>query len=135
MFFYGNNNWKKNKEKKKMIIYTDGGGWNGKYSKAIVCTDDKIISEINTNKKKTNNEMEYEGMIEALTYVLEENIKNAEIRTDSKLIEGQLNKNWKVKAINLYYLVEHAKRLKRLTKAKIVWIRREKNKAGHLLEK
>jgi len=118
-----------------MKIYVDGSGWNGKESKAIVVNEKKIISKIVTSEKRTNNEMEYKALIEALKYVMDNKVKDAIICTDSQLVVGHTTKNWRVKAENLYPLVQHAIKLIEVTNAKIKWIPREENKAGHLLEK
>ena len=61
--------------------------------------------EIHTISRKigiaTNNEAEYQALIEALNYCIENSIKEIEVFLDSNLVVEQVNKNFKVKAGNL----------------------------------
>jgi ribonuclease HI len=62
---------------------------------AVVYEDGRqFVAEIGAS---TNNEAEYQALIEALKSCNEGDI----INTDSELLVGHLNKNWKVKAENL----------------------------------
>jgi ribonuclease HI len=111
-------------------IYVDGSGWNGERAAWAVVFEDgrKIIEE--TDNKRTCNETEYLAAIRATDYAK----IGDEILTDSKLVEGQINKKWK---INHKHLVElHATLRVRLKAcgATIRWIPREENKAGKLFE-
>lgn len=117
-----------------MKLWIDGSGWNGNKSRAMICLENKIVCRIETTEEKTNNEMEYKALIEALNYCLVNSISNPVIYTDSQLIVGQVTKGWKIKAEHLYPLVAFAKQLVEKVKASIVWIPRNENKAGHLLE-
>lgn len=118
-----------------MKIYIDGSGWNGTKSRAIVVNEEgKAVSKISTTRNMTNNQMEYKALIEGLNFLMENDIKNAVIYTDSQLVVGQVTKNWKVTKEHLLPLVLYSKRLMETTKTKLVWIPREKNKAGWLLE-
>ena len=94
----------------------------------------------------TNNIAEYEALLLALeelkmevsylTLTESNKVLDITIYTDSKLIEGHINKNWKVNT-NLE-LVNKAKYLvKEINKnhnIKIEWVPRDKNEAGILLE-
>ena len=114
-----------------MKIFFDGSGWNGRESKYCVVFEDSrspILKRF--SEKKTNNEMEYAGLLEALIQA-----KSGDaIFTDSQLIEGQVIKGWKVKAKHLQSLAKKAQSALLEKNATLTWIPREKNKAGHALE-
>ena len=116
-----------------MEIWVDGAGSlieGQRWKTAVVFGDgDYWITE--GTGIVTNNEAEYRALIEAL---LDGRSENATIYTDSQLLVGHLTKNWKVNADNLKKFVEIAKKLLNLANAKLVWVPRNKNKAGQLLE-
>ena len=62
-------------------------------------------NEIHTISKKigiaTNNEAEYQALINALNYCIAHSIDEIEVYLDSELVVEQVNKNYKVKAANL----------------------------------
>ena len=64
--------------------------------------------EVHTISKKigiaTNNEAEYEALIDGLNYCVDNSIKEIEVFLDSNLVVEQVNKNFKVKAGNLKVL-------------------------------
>ena len=64
--------------------------------------------EIHTISKKigiaTNNEAEYQALIDGLNYCVDNSIKEIEVFLDSNLVVEQVNKNFKVKAANLKVL-------------------------------
>ena len=64
--------------------------------------------EIHTISRKigiaTNNEAEYQALIDGLNYCIENSIKEIEVFLDSNLVVEQVNKNFKVKAGNLKVL-------------------------------
>ena len=64
--------------------------------------------EIHTISKKigiaTNNEAEYQALIDGLNYCVDNSIKEIEVFLDSNLVVEQVNKNFKVKAGNLKVL-------------------------------
>ena len=64
--------------------------------------------EVHTISKKigiaTNNEAEYQALIDGLNYCVENSIKEIEVFLDSNLVVEQVNKNFKVKAENLKVL-------------------------------
>lgn len=111
-------------------IYVDGSGWNGRESRYAVVYENgrHILCRIPENK--TNNTMEYYALIEALLSADTGDI----IYTDSRLIEGQVVGNWKINKPHLYRLCMKARRIMKNNNIQIVWIPREKNKAGHLLD-
>lgn len=118
-----------------MKIWIDGSGFNGRESKYAIIKDNGDEKVIKLQESKTNNEMEYTALIEALS----EARGKTTIYTDSQLVVGQINKGWKINH-------EHLKRLNLIAKdlilkqsisgtdIKIVWVPREENKAGKLLE-
>ena len=52
----------------------------------------------------TNNEAEYQALIDGLNYCVDNSIKEIEVFLDSNLVVEQVNKNFKVKAGNLKVL-------------------------------
>lgn len=111
-----------------MRVYCDGSGWNGESSGyAIVFDSDTKPILIRNGENKTNNEREYEAVIEAAKMSFQ-----AEIVTDSQLVVNQVNGSWKVKEIRLLHLCREAQRLIRENQCTLKWVRREENKAGFL---
>lgn len=121
---------------KKVIVFSDGSGWNGKKSRACITNEEgEVIESYETTEEKTNNEMEYKGVIMGLMYFMENEVNSGILKTDSQLVEGHINKNWKLNAENLKGSYELAKRLVGITNAKIEYISRKENKAGWIFEK
>ena len=64
--------------------------------------------EVHTISKKignaTNNEAEYQALIDGLNYCVDNSINEIEVFLDSNLVVEQVNKNFKVKAGNLKVL-------------------------------
>ena len=64
--------------------------------------------EVHTISKKigiaTNNEAEYQALIDGLNYCVDNSLKEIEVFLDSNLVVEQVNKNFKVKAGNLKVL-------------------------------
>lgn len=86
----------------KLKIYTDGGsrGNPGQAAVGIVIKDEnekvqKIFSKYLGTK--TNNQAEYQGIIEALKEAKKLKAKDLDIYTDSQLVVEQLNRNFKIK--------------------------------------
>lgn len=116
-----------------MRFYVDGSGWNGRRSRyAVVAENGKTsVAVKELQEQKTNNEMEYAALIEALKLARD----GDEILTDSQLLVGQVSKGWKVNKTHLKPLVEKCKKLLIEKRARLEWVPREMNKAGKLLEK
>ena len=112
-------------------IYIDGSGWNGFESRYAIAINNDVCIVKKFNEEKSNNVMEYEALISALDICTQYSV----IYTDSQLVVNQVNGKWKIKQNHLYSLVQSAKSLLNDKKAKIIWIPREQNKAGYLLEK
>jgi ribonuclease HI len=80
-------------------IHTDGacatsrkqGGW----AFVIVNDNQKIFSDFNTELNTTNNRMEIQSVIEALTYCRNSNILELELYSDSMYVIGTMSRNWK----------------------------------------
>ncbi len=114
-----------------MRIWIDGSGWNGKESKYIVALENGDIDRHRFDSPFTNNEMEYEALIQALhlSHV------GDEILSDSQLVVNQVNGLWKVHEERLFPLCQEAQGLMKKKQCTLTWIPRAQNKAGHLLEK
>lgn len=103
----------------------------GQKAKACVVFEDGDV-KITEFDRGTNNEMEYTALIHALSDLRSD---RATIFTDSQLLVGQLTQGWKVKAGNLRPLNDQARALLAQSKATLVWVPREQNRAGKVLEK
>lgn len=113
-----------------MKIWVDGSGWNGKESRWCVAFEDGRILKKSIEERRTNNEMEYFALIKALEMC----DKGDVIYSDSQLVVGQVTKGWRITKEHLFPLVMKAKKLIEEKEAKLEWIPREENYAGHLLE-
>lgn len=115
-----------------MKIFFDGAGWNGKKSGYAVVFGDPGREPIVHwfSEKKTNNEMEYAALIEALKQAK----PGDELVGDSQLVERQLSGRYQVKAENLKPLVDNARRLLAEKRVSVAWVPREENQAGKRLE-
>lgn len=128
-------------ETEHIRIFVDGSskGNPGKgYSLAIFKMEGKIWMRDKYLDYCTNNQAEYEAFYLALKELKE--MKGqlfAEIRTDSQLIDGHINRGWKInenksliaECLSLYYSI-----IARGNKLKVVWIPREENEAGKKIE-
>jgi ribonuclease HI len=82
----------------------------------------------------TNNVAEYTALREALKFVLKQEIKSVEIRSDSELLVKQLKGEYKVKAPHLATLYEECRNLlRRLAWYEIKHVPRAKNKLADQL--
>lgn len=115
-----------------MRIFFDGSGWNGRSSGyAVVFADSKKAPiVVRFSEKRTNNEMEYAGLLAALEHAA----IGDELFTDSQLLVGQVLGGWKVNARHLKPLAEKAKALVLARRVTLVWVPREQNLAGKLFE-
>ena len=77
---------------------------------------------------RTNNYAEYRGLLAALRYAAENQIKAIKVISDSELMVRQMNGVYKVRSPELRPLYEEAKRLSRQLKwFRIEHVRREQN--------
>ncbi len=115
-----------------MKIFFDGSGWNGKTSGYAVVFEDgrRAPIVVRLHEKKTNNEMEYVGLIEALQHAQ----PGDALFTDSQLLVGHVTAGGKVNYAHLRPLVAEAKRLLAAKKVTLTWVPREENKAGKVFE-
>ena len=84
--------------------------------------------------KATNNEAEYEALIEGLKAVSEWKPDRLEVFLDSKLVVEQVNGRWKVKEARLRSLLAKAKELiAALPAVEVKHVERERNKGADAL--
>lgn len=84
--------------------------------------------------KATNNEAEYEALIEGLKAVSEWKPDRLEVFLDSKLVVEQVNGRWKVKEARLRSLLAKAKELiAALPEVEVKHVERERNKGADAL--
>ena len=102
----------------KLIIYTDGASrgnpGQASYGFTISEKDGKLLYQKGRYIGiTTNNVAEYTGVLEALTFVKENLIKNnsvnIELYADSKLVAEQLSGRFKVKSAHLKPIIEKIK--------------------------
>ena len=117
----------------KLTIFTDGGArWNpGPAALGVVIYDEKgkIIKKIGRYLgEKTNNEAEYEAVIEALKLAADLGAKLVVVNLDSELVGRQLNSIYKIKNSRMQELAVKVRNLEAAFK-KVVYktIPREKN--------
>jgi ribonuclease HI len=121
-------------------IYIDGSGWSGKRSACCIYYEDTGLKQLKIYEEEyTNNEMEYQALIDTLSDITNGHTNNGEevtIVTDSQLLERQLSGQYEVKADNLKPLYKLAKTMMgmRYFPVHIKWVPREENKAGVYLE-
>ena len=86
-------------------IFCDGASRSNPGDASIGVSISLDGKEIHTISRKigiaTNNEAEYQALIDGLNYCIENSIKEIEVFLDSNLVVEQVNKNYKVKAGNL----------------------------------
>ena len=82
----------------------------------------------------TNNEAEYQALIDGLNYCIDNSIKEIKVFLDSNLVVEQVNENFKVKAANLKVLNSKVKELiEEFKLIKINHVYREDNKRADQL--
>lgn len=118
-------------------IYIDGSGWNGHRSACCIYYEDGSVKQLKIfNENRTNNEMEYQALLDALADSPRSSGDELTIITDSQLLERQLSGEYEVKAANLKIFYDLAKSMMglRYFPVHIKWVPREENKAGIFLE-
>lgn len=95
----------------QLFINTDGGsrGNPGESGVGVVVTDEtgSVLHQISYYLGQgTNNEAEYQAVIQSLAWLLNANLKPTQItwRLDSKLVVEQLSRRWKIKESRLQTL-------------------------------
>jgi len=89
----------------KYQIYCDGASRSNPGDASIGVSISLDGKEIHTISREigiaTNNEAEYQALLDGLNYCIENSINEVDVFLDSKLVVEQVNKNFKVKAQNL----------------------------------
>ena len=82
----------------------------------------------------TNNEAEYQALIDGLNFCIDNSIKEIDVFLDSNLVVEQVNKNYKVKAENLKVLISKVDELiQEFNFIEINHVYREENKRADQL--
>ena len=128
---------------KTLNIYTDGGARRnpGPAASSFVAIDEGKVIHKNSLYLgvRTNNEAEYEAVILALSWLINNldilEHKDIVFKLDSELVARQLSGIYKIKSPNLRILVTKIKNLESRLEKKIKYIsvRREKNKLADVL--
>lgn len=111
-----------------MKVWIDGSskGNPGPAKASVVFEDgERIAIDLGTT---TNNRAEYQALILALKSASKKGIADLTVLTDSQLVDGHINKGWKVNE-NQDLVNEARALLRKFKHSEIVWISREKNKA------
>lgn len=82
----------------------------------------------------TVNEGEYLAVIAALMTAIKLGLTNVTIFSDSQLVVNQMNGVWKCRKLHLLKLRRIARDFQAVLGASLVWIPREENLAGKVLE-
>ncbi len=120
-------------------MYTDGGarGNPGPAGLGVVIEDENGMRLRGLHRflgKATNNEAEYEALIEGLKAVSEWKPDRLEVFLDSKLVVEQVNGRWKVKEARLQSLLARAKELMAaFPDVEVKHVERERNKGADAL--
>lgn len=118
-------------------IFCDGGTRG-----SVICIHDPQINRSFVKKRNgvqgntlTNNELEYLAVIYAIEYCNNNySRKKVLLVSDSQLIVNHINGKYKCNPPNLKKLLEKVKKKMKFGD-RIIWVPREKNLAGHHLEK
>jgi len=115
-------------------VYIDGSGPpQNKFCMYIPDWDETIIKGI-PGDNVTNNIAEYSGLLFALKRLYRN--EYITIYTDSELMVKHISGEYKVKNIGLKLLYDQCKTyINGFEHLQIIWIPREKNLAGHIIEK
>ena len=119
-------------------LYCDGASRSNPGDASIgvsILLDGKEVHAI--SKKigiATNNEAEYQALIDGLNFCIDNSIKEIDVFLDSNLVVEQVNKNYKVKAENLKVLNSKVDELiQEFNFIKINHVYREENKRADQL--
>jgi ribonuclease HI len=121
------------------IIYIDGASrgnpGHASYGFAVLNPSGKVLHcGSGYIGIRTNNVAEYTALLEALRFVLANDIHSVEIRSDSELVVKQLNGEYKVKSEHLAELNEECRNfLRRLSWYEIKHVPRSMNKIADKL--
>lgn len=101
---------------KRILLYSDGGarGNPGPAASAFIATSplgETLKADAQFMGKRTNNQAEYEALLMALRYAVEQNAEEVTCHLDSELVTKQLNGQYQVKNAELQLLNRQAKTL------------------------
>lgn len=103
----------KKKEEKEITIYTDAAsrGNPGKSAYAYIFLENKSVffSFSKYLGKKTNNEAEYEAVINALKEAANQGFKKIKLYSDSELVIRQIKREYKIKMPHLRKMVDEVR--------------------------
>ncbi len=111
-----------------MKVWIDGSskGNPGPARASVVFEDgEKIMKDLGMT---TNNRAEYQALVLALKTASKKGIQELTVLTDSQLVDGHINKGWKVNE-NQDLVIDARTLLGKFKHCKIVWIPRDENKA------
>lgn len=111
--------------------YADGF-WNQDGCGFVVCDANKeVMSEmVNLPEFWSKNQCEYEAVLNALTIIPDK----ALLCSDSQLVVKQINGDYTCNCEHLIPLRNKCRELIKQSRVKILWVRREQNLAGHIIE-
>jgi len=92
--------------------------------------EDGTYEIIRWGRALTNNEAEYQSLRLAVLKASEGDV----IYMDSQLVVNQVNELWKIKNPKFFKYFFEIKKVIEEKNLEVLWIPREKNKAGHILE-
>lgn len=98
---------------------------------AVVIGREKILEDVGD---VTNNQAEYMALIKALEVIRERGIERATIYSDSELLVKQIKGEYRVRNPNLKPYYARVRALLSGLRVRLIWVPREKNPAGKLLE-
>jgi ribonuclease HI len=122
--------------KKVLRLFTDGAsrGNPGAAGLGVVIEDDQGMRLRGLHRwlgRATNNEAEYQALIEGLKAVAEWHPDRLEVNLDSKLVVEQVNGRWKIKKPELASLVKKAvELLHEFPEWEVKHVGREENKGA-----
>jgi len=115
-----------------ITVYTDGSP--NRVAVHITHEDGTLDTFVREIEFSTNFEAEYQAIIEAM-YKLTGSFTNDKVilYNDSAVVIAQLRGKSKVRAPNLIKLYETVQMLRKGLRIEFQWVKRDFNKAGHLL--
>lgn len=114
-----------------VTCYTDGGCDNtvksNAYGSFAIYDNSGCIYKVRLDQpSQTSNEAEYDTLLSLLNYLVENNIRDVQIFSDSKLVVNQVNGGWKVMAENLKQRRKRAVELiNQLNSVRLSWVSRK----------
>jgi ribonuclease HI len=117
-----------------MVAYIDGGARGNPgpagYGAFIQSSDGNVVAELHGALGiATNNVAEYNGLLAALQWAIDQNVRRLHIRADSELLVRQMRGEYKVRNAGLQPLYVRARLLTaQFDEVKFEHVRREFNK-------